>query len=217
MLVARDEHGRPYSDEVIMANAIGMLVAGEDTTANSISWAIHHLCDRPDLMARLQGEADAVLDGQEVAETPSQVEELNCAGAIASEALRTRPVVAWHSYEANVDSVLGDVRLPRGTPVIIVSRPTLHQACPAESVAAFAPDRWLGSDASSARKADFAFGDGPRICPGRSLAFLEMRLALSMLARSFDIERVGRADGVKEVSRFTMVPEGLRVRLRRRA
>jgi cytochrome P450 len=93
----------------------------------------------------------------------------------------------------------------------------LHRACPAESVAAFDPDRWLGSDASRARQADFAFGDGPRICPGRSLAFLEMRLALSMLARSFDIERVGRSDRVKEVSRFTMVPEGLRVRLRRRA
>jgi cytochrome P450 len=217
MLLARDEQDRPYSDEVIMANAIGMLVAGEDTTANSLSWAIHHLCDRPDLMARLQGEAEAVLDGQRVAETPSQIEELHYAGAVASEALRVRPVAAWHSYEANMDTVLGDVLLPRGTPVVIVSRPTLHRACPAESVAAFDPDRWLGSDASRARQADFAFGDGPRICPGRSLAFLEMRLALSMLARSFDIERVGRSDRVKEVSRFTMVPEGLRVRLRRRA
>jgi cytochrome P450 len=217
MLLARDAQGRPYSQEVILANALGMLVAGEDTTANSISWAIHHLCERPDVLARLRSEADAVLGEESVARSPEQVRDLTYAGAVASEALRVRPVAAWHSYEANVDTVLGDVLVPRGTGVIIVSRPTLQRACPAQSVSTFEPQRWLGPDASNARQGDFAFGDGPRICPGRSLALLEMRLALSMLARGFDLERAGEADQVREVSRFTMVPEGLRVRLRRRS
>jgi cytochrome P450 len=200
-----------------VANALGMLVAGEDTTANSISWAIHHLCERPDLLGRLQREADLVLGERRIAELPEHVEALRFTAAVASEALRVRPVAAWHSYEANVDTAVGDVFVPRGRPIVIVTRPTLARSCPAQSVSAFEPDRWLGPDAGSARRADFAFGDGPRICPGRSLAFLEMRLALSMLARNFEIERVGRADEVKEVSRFTMVPQGLRVRLHRRA
>jgi cytochrome P450 len=217
MLLARDEQGRPYSDDVILANALGMLVAGEDTTANSISWAIHHLCERPDVLGRLQQEADVVLGGRRVAESPEHVEQLRYTAAVASEALRVRPVAAWHSYEANVDTTLGDVFVPRGTPVVIVSRPTLSRSCPAEGISTFEPDRWLGPDAANVRRADFAFGDGPRICPGRSLAFLEMRLALSMLARNFDLERAGHADQVKEVSRFTMVPEGLRVRLHHRA
>jgi cytochrome P450 len=217
MLLARDEEGKPYSDEVILGNALGMLVAGEDTTANSISWAIHHLCERPDLLGRLQQEADVVLGDRRVAESPEQVDELRFTAAVASEVLRVRPVAAWHSYEANVDTTLGDVFVPRGTPVVIVSRPTSSRSCPAEGVSAFEPDRWLSPEATGARRADFAFGDGPRICPGRSLAFLEMRLALSMLARNFELERAGHADQVKEVSRFTMVPEGLRVRLHRRA
>jgi cytochrome P450 len=218
MLLARDERGRPYSDDVIAANALGMLVAGEDTTANSISWAVHHLCERGDLLARLREEADAALGEGLVAGSPEQVNLLTFAGAVASEALRVRPVAAWHSYEASVDTVLDGVIVPRATPVVIVTRPTLARGCPAEAegVEVFDPERWLGPEASSARRADFAFGDGPRICPGRSLAFLEMRLALSMLAGSFEVERAGDADRVRETTRFTMVPDGLRVRLRRR-
>ena len=216
MLLARDERGRPYDDAVIEANALGMLLAGEDTTANSISWAVHHLCERPDAVEPLRAEADAVLGEDHVAQSAEQVEELGYAGAVASEVLRVRPVAAWHSYEANVDTVLGDVWVPRGTPVILLSRPTVRRGCATEDAMTFEPERWLSTEPRRAQPADFAFGDGPRICPGRSLAFLEMRLALSMLARSFEFERVGSADDVKEVSRFTMVPEGLRVRLRRR-
>jgi cytochrome P450 len=217
MLLARDEQGQAFSNDVIVANALGMLVAGEDTTANSISWAIHYLCDRPDVMARLQREAEAVLGDARVAESTAQVDELRYAGAVASEALRVRPVAAWHSYEANVDTVLADVFLPAGTPVVIVSRPTSCRACSHENALVFEPERWLNPGPAGARNADFAFGDGPRICPGRSLAFVEMRLALSMLARSFNLERVGESDGVRERSRFTMVPDGLKVRLRLRS
>jgi cytochrome P450 len=215
MLLARDEHGRPYADDVIVANALGMLLAGEDTTANTVAWAIHHLCERPDVLERLGAEADAVLGNDDVAQSPEQIRQLEYAGAVASEALRLRPVAAWHSYEARVNTVLGDVRVPAGTPVIIVSRPTLERVHAAGHCSGFDPDRWLGPDA--ARAADFAFGDGPRICPGRSLAFLEMRLALSMLGRNFELERTGAPEGVREASRFTMVPEGLAVRLRHRA
>src|SRR5215471_4854595 len=93
-------HGR--AEDVILANALGMLVAGEDTTANSISWAIHHLCDRPDVFFRLKNEADTVLGAPTVADSAEHTGSLVYTDAVASEALRVRPVAAWHSYEANV-------------------------------------------------------------------------------------------------------------------
>lgn len=57
---------------------------------------------------------------------------------------------------------------------------------------------------------------GPRICPGRTLALVEMKALLAMLYRNFEVERVGPAKGVTEYWAFTMMPAGRRVRLTRR-
>jgi nitrite reductase/ring-hydroxylating ferredoxin subunit len=64
--------------------------------------------------------------------------------------------------------------------------------------------------------AHIPFGSGPRLCPGRSLALLEMRVALAMVFGSFSVERVGDRDAVEERFAFTMGPRRLRLRLTRR-
>jgi cytochrome P450 len=60
------------------------------------------------------------------------------------------------------------------------------------------------------------FGAGPRICPGRYLALLEMKIALTMLLTRFDIESIKTPDGqpAQEFMAFTMAPLGLTMRLR---
>ena len=62
------------------------------------------------------------------------------------------------------------------------------------------------------------FGAGPRICPGRYLALLEMKMAMATLLGRFDIADVATADGAepREQLSFTMAPVGLRLRLRER-
>ena len=89
---------------------------------------------------------------------------------------------------------------------------------------AFDPARWLadgapGRAASSAKRVAMPFGAGPRLCPGRYLAMQEIKMASAMLLGSFEIESVGTAEGgePREHLSFTMVPTGLRMRLRRRA
>lgn len=89
--------------------------------------------------------------------------------------------------------------------------------------AAFKPERWLdGLDATmaanSAKRVSMPFGAGPRICPGRYLALLEMKMAMATLLGNFDIERVGTADGKDPLEHlaFTMTPMGLRMVLRPR-
>jgi hypothetical protein len=84
--------------------------------------------------------------------------------------------------------------------------------------AEYDPDRWLdGADSVAPDQKTFLpFGAGPRFCPGRNLAFLEAKTALAMLARNFEVELDAGAGPVHERFSFTMIPEGLRVRLRPR-
>ncbi len=115
--------------------------------------------------------------------------------------------------------MIGDVAVPRGTWVSLHTRPPALDERNFGDPMAFRPDRWLDAAATGGAhdpSANIPFGSGPRICPGRTLALLEMKLVLAMLFGDFDVERVGSAADVQEVFAFTMAPVGMRVRLRRR-
>jgi cytochrome P450 len=144
--------------------------------------------------------------------------KLTGAGAVANETMRLRPVAPILFLEAKVETVVGDLLVPAGTRVAVLARPA---ACDPDHFVephAFQPRRWLGETVGPHDiSAHIPFGSGPRICPGRGLALLEMKLLLSMLYRNFNVERVGRAEGVRENFAFAMLPVGLKVRLRRRS
>jgi len=61
MLVARDEEGQPFSDDTILGNAMTMLGAGEETTAYTLAWAVHHMTDEPQAVEALRAELRSVL------------------------------------------------------------------------------------------------------------------------------------------------------------
>jgi cytochrome P450 len=215
MLVARDSEGRPFSDDVIFGNALTMLLAGEDTTAYTLAWAVHHLCDDARATEALRSEAARVLGDLRVPRDLEQAALLPYAAAVANESMRLRPVAPTHFYEPLRDVVVGDVAVPRGTSIILLTRPPVLDPARFEDPQAFVPERWIPGAQKGAHDAaaHIPFGSGPRICPGRSLALLEMRVVLASLYRSFAVERVGAAADVKEVTAFTMMPVGLRVLL----
>jgi cytochrome P450/nitrite reductase/ring-hydroxylating ferredoxin subunit len=217
MLTARDDEGRPFDDETIFGNAMTMLLAGEDTTANTLAWAVHHLCDAPDAVDVLRGEMRAA--GVEVVPADlDQVNRLQQATAIAQETMRLRPVAPMLFLEGLDDEVVGGVAIPRGTIIALLCRPPVLDRARFDDPHEFRPDRWLEHPASLARAASahIPFGSGPRICPGRTLALVEMRLVLATLYASFDVDRIGPASAVTERFSFVMSPQGLRVRLRAR-
>ena len=78
-------------------------------------------------------------------------------------------------------------------------------------------ERWLGQPVGPHDVSVLIpFGAGPRMCPGRSLALVEISTLLSMLYKNFEVERVGNSQEVHEQFGFTMSPVGLKVRMRRR-
>jgi len=217
MITATDEYGKPFSDEVIISNLFTMVVGGEDTTAISTAWAVHHLADHPQWAQRIRAEADALFGGDLAPADLDAANALCVAGAVANEAMRLRTVAPIIMMEANVDAVVGDVAIPRGTVLALLPRPAALSDENFVDGRAFQPQRWLDAPAGAHDLgAHLPFGSGPRMCPGRSLALAEMNTILALLCKNFDVERVGRSEDVGEVYGFVMSPGGLKVRLRPR-
>ena len=84
----------------------------------------------------------------------------------------------------------------------------------------FRPERWLEAAGRSSEghntQAFLPFGAGPRFCPGRHLAMLEIKMVAAMLCRNFDLSRAPDATRTEEVFSFTMMPSSVRVSLRQR-
>ena len=149
-----------------------------------------------------------------VADTLETANKLSCASAVAYETMRLPPVAPVIVVEANVDTSIAGRFVPKGTRIASLLRPPAidrhHFFDPLE----FRPERWLGVPGGPHEvSAHTPFGSGPRLCPGRSLALIEMNALLSMLYKAFDVERVGDSLTVSERFGFTMSPAGLHVRL----
>jgi cytochrome P450 len=113
--------------------------------------------------------------------------------------------------DANLDTSLGDYVFPKGETLAALLRPAAVDETNFVDPLAFRPERWL-EDLGGPHNvsAYMPFGSGPRMCPGRTLAQLEMRGFLSMLYKNFDVQRVGSSTEVSELFGFTMSPKGLR-------
>jgi cytochrome P450 len=223
MIAAADLGGSGVSDREVAGNVMTMLLAGEDTTANSLAWMIYLLRRNPQTLQRAQDEVRRVLGGN-AATGLEQMGALQYVEACAHETMRLKPVGPFLVFQALRDTVIGDVRVPADTLVWCLMRHDSVDESHFPDPAAFEPQRWLGEGgpsraANAAKRVSMPFGAGPRLCPGRNLALLEMKMAMAMLLGRFEIESVETPDGgeAEEHLSFTMAPLGLRMRLRERA
>lgn len=226
MLVAADRSGAEVDERDVAGNVSTMLFAGEDTTANTLAWLIYLLRRHPETLALARDEVRRSVPEfgpdfgpDATAElSPLRVEQLDGLAyleACVTEAMRLKPVAPFLGLEALRDTTVADVAVPAGTLVWCVLRHDSVDEHRFANAEAFDPQRWLnGAD----KRIAMPFGAGPRICPGRYLALLEIKLAMVMLLRSFEIESVAPPQGGEagEVMSFTMNPVELRMRLSQR-
>jgi cytochrome P450 len=217
MIVAAEEGKTGIGDEQVSANVLTMLLAGEDTTANTLAWLLHLLHRHPAAMALARDEAQRVAGGSQPL-TPEDLHRLEYIDACLHETMRLKPVAPFIVLEALRETQLGDVRLPAGTLLWCAMRHDSLQARHFPEPLAFRPERWLGEAAGSSKRVAQPFGAGPRMCPGRYLALTEMKMMLAMLLTRFHIESVTARgpDEAEERMSFTMVPVGLSMKLRAR-
>lgn len=217
MLAAQDDEARGFSDEEIFGNAITMLVAGEDTTANAIAWMLHLMIERPDVQTRLQAEVDAVLGVSDRPMDHATADGLGYIEAMAHEALRMKPVAAFLALEPLVDVDIGDVHLAASTGILVLNGYPGTTATHFANPESFRPERWIDAERPAADAHDprafLPFGAGPRYCPGRHLAMLEIKMVMAMIARNFEVRRAPGTTPAEELFAFTMMPTGLFVQL----
>ena len=219
MIVAADQPGSGIDDRTVAGNVQTMLLAGEDTTANTLGWMIWLLHRHPQALRRAQDEVRR-LAPEPGAFSIEQMDALDWLDACAQEAMRLKPVAPFMPLEALRDTSIGDVAVPAGTLVWCVLRHDSVAEPYFSQPAQFLPERWLAEGAAAGlcadKRAASPFGSGPRTCPGRYLAMLEIKVAMAMLLARFDIDAVDTPDGgeAREQMGFVMSAVGLRMRLR---
>lgn len=207
LLGARDEDGKPLTDTEIGDEVATFLLAGHETTANTLCWSLALLSAYPAARQRLEEEVDAVLgDRDPHAEDASR---LPWTSAVISEAMRLYPPAWTIERDAVADDTVAGTPVPARSLVAI--SPYLVHRHPAfwPDPAGFDPRRFLpGGEADAATRHRYAFipfGGGKRACVGASFAELETVLVLATIARRFRLELT--ASGMpKPVAQVTLRP-----------
>jgi cytochrome P450 len=195
---------------LVREQIVSLMLAGHDTVASALSWALLWLLRDPDLLARVRAEigAAAPLD-------LSTLETLPLLGAVCNEALRLVPTVELVSRKAMVDFPLGDVVVPAGTLVSPCTYLAHREPGLYPDPDTFRPERFLERDYGPAEF--IPFGGGLRRCLGAQLGLLEMRavLAVALTTVDFDVPGLARIDGVRRNVTIAPSPR-MKARVRRR-
>lgn len=188
IMQARDpQTGTPFSDAEMVDQTAVFFLAGHETSASALSWALYLLALDPELQDALAEEANAELltDG----DTPpdfSVVSRLKQARDVFREALRLYPPVPMFVREARCPVEFRGRNVPKGAQIVVSPWHLGRHTKIWDDPDAFCPARW-GTDAGrdAARDGFIPFSTGPRVCPGAGFAMIEGPLLLSLIAQRF--------------------------------
>ncbi|MFC7963164.1 cytochrome P450 [Streptomyces cinereoruber] len=165
------------------------LLAGHETTATSLGFALHLLALHPEERKRAQEEVDRVLAGR----TPgaADLDALSYVTRVLKEAMRLFPAAPAIGRRAVAATEIGGVAIPAGADVVVVPWVTHRHPDYWEDAERFDPDRFTPeAEAARPRYAWFPFGGGPRACIGQHFSMLESVIALAMILQRYDFEAV---------------------------
>ncbi|MEU2872715.1 cytochrome P450 [Streptomyces olivoreticuli] len=198
---AQSEPGGGFTDPELRDQLITLLLAGHETTATALAWALHELARRPEQLRRAQQAAD---EGDDAYLT-----------AVAKEALRLKPVVHEVARRLTEPLTVGGYRLPAGATVmpaigLVQSDPAHH-----DDPDSFRPERFL--DGQPPANTWIPFGGGARRCLGAGFALLEATVALRETLVRYDIRPERPEPEAQRAHHVTLVPgRGARVVVTRR-
>lgn len=182
LLLARDEQGQGMSDEQLRDEALTIFVAGHETTALTLAYALYELGKLPDWQAAIRAELAQLNEAQR--QDPSTwLSALPKTRAVLMESLRMHPPAWILSREATHETTLSGWTLPKHSQIIISPYLLHHDERFYDQPERFNPQRWEDGELERTlpKHAFMPFGAGPRVCIGNHFAMMEAIIALAMI------------------------------------
>ncbi|GAA3989376.1 cytochrome P450 [Allokutzneria multivorans] len=219
LLAARDDDmttgtGTQLNDEEIYNQIVVFFIAGSETTAGALAWALLLLSTHKEVLRQTQAEVDRVVT--EGTAHYEHVPELVTTTRVVTEAMRLYPPGWMFTRTLAADTELGGHLLRKGTNLIYSPYLLHHLDSQFPEPHRFDPGRWADRSPKDRGSAYLPFGAGPRVCPGQSFAMTEAVLALATVVRRWQPHT--RADQpLRSVLAVAMRPAKFRMRVSARA
>ncbi|KAL6219774.1 hypothetical protein ACLB2K_007533 [Fragaria x ananassa] len=193
LLSQQESQAEYYTDEIIKGLILSLLLAGTDTSAVTIEWAMSNLLNHPSVLKKARAEIDAQLHQERLVDE-SDISKLHYLESIIFETLRLYPAAPMLvPHFASNDCVIGGFDIPSDS-MVLVNAWAIHRDPKLwDDPQSFKPERFESGNKDKENKL-MPFGMGRRACPGAGLAQREVSLTLASLIQCFEWERVSEKE-----------------------
>ncbi|MCB9233159.1 MAG: cytochrome P450 [Bacteroidia bacterium] len=189
MAATYEETGEHMNDLQLRDELMTIFVAGHETTANAMAWAMYSVAQNPEIAQKIRQEAHEVLADR----SPGfeDVRNLQYSLQVIEESMRMFPP-AWVIGRKNIEAdQFGEYHIPPNTNILVSVYEIHHHPKLWDSPETFNPDHFSPEKRKNIGKyAYFPFGGGPRLCIGNTFALMEMQILLSCILREVNLEVV---------------------------
>jgi len=210
-LEATDKQGQQFTDKELLDELMTLIVAGFETSANTLNWVWYLVSKHPDVEAKLIDEANRILPNVS-AVSAENLAAMEYTQQTLEEALRLYPPVWLFTRRSHAEDELEDFDVPPGTDIYLAPY-VLHRTdhyWPEPDT--FDPDRFVLADKPKKDRPYFPFSLGPRRCLGEYFSFLEMKVHLGLLLPRFRMQLVDDAEPELELAINLRSAEDIHVR-----
>ena len=210
-LDATDKQGNKFSDKELLDELMTLIVAGFETSANTLNWVWYLVAKHPAVEAKLIDEAQRILPNVS-AVSAENLAAMEYTQQALEEALRLYPPVWLFTRRSHADDELEDYDVPPGTDIYLapyILHRTDHYWPEPER---FDPERFVLANKPKKDRPYFPFSLGPRRCLGEYFSFLEMKVHLGLLLPRFRMELVDDAEPELELAINLRSAEDIHVR-----
>ncbi|MCB9681656.1 MAG: cytochrome P450 [Alphaproteobacteria bacterium] len=182
LLAARDDAGVGFTDQELRDELVTLIVAGHETTALALTFALHLLARAPEVQAAARAEVVEALGDRAV--TKGDLDRLPLVRAIALESMRLYPPVWAIGRQAHGPIPLGPYQVDDGSQIVVLQWVLHRSARFWDDPLTFRPERWLdGLERRMPKGLYLPFGGGARVCIGNHFAMMELVVVLATVLR----------------------------------
>ena len=185
-----EEQASRLTDDEIVAQCVLFLLAGFETSSNTLGFTLYYLAVNPDIQDKLRTEIKDAIESnakKPLYDVAQHIEYLDC---VIKESQRLSPTLAQVNRECSEDYDLNGIHIPAGTEIIIPIYFLHHDPDAWSDPEKFDPERFRSPSKDARHALQFLpFGAGPRNCIGMRFALMEIKIALVKILTKFKFEK----------------------------